>query len=78
MASTSPFLNDSLAYIPRPLSGLLCMSVEEGSVPNSGSEGASALVVLGLDPDELEDFTRDFASLTCLLAWISAKDILLV
>ena len=50
------------------------MSVEGGRVPNSGSEGAS--VVLGLDPDELEDpTTRDFASLTCLLARISAKDI---
>jgi hypothetical protein len=30
-----------------------------------------------LDPDGLEGFTRDFASLACLLAWISAKDILL-
>jgi hypothetical protein len=54
------------------------MSVEEGSVPKSGSEGAPALLVLGSDPDELEGFTRDFASLICLLAWISAKDILLV
>jgi len=50
------------------------MSVEGGSVPNSGSEGTSAL--LGFDPDDLEDTTRDFASLTCLLARISAKDIL--
>ena len=45
---------DSLAYIPRPLSGLVRMSVEEGSVPNSGSEGPSfdGGELLDLDPDE--------------------------
>ncbi|SRR5258707_15144050 len=51
------------------------MSVEEGSAPNSGSEGDSTS--LGLDPDDLEDPTWDFASFTCLWARISEKDILL-
>jgi hypothetical protein len=55
------------------------MSIEEGSVPNSGSEGAFAVfALLGFDPDDLEETTRDFASLACLSARISAKDILLV
>jgi hypothetical protein len=71
-----PFFKDSLAYIPRPLSGLLRMSVEEGSAPNSGS-GGSTLLGLASDWDEVEDRTRDFASLACLLARVSAKDILL-
>jgi hypothetical protein len=52
------------------------MSVEEGSAPNSGSEGDSAS--LGLDPDDLEDPRWDFASFTCLRARISEKDILLL
>ena len=68
-----PFFKDSLANIPRPLSGLLRMSVDGGSVPNSGSRGST---LLGLASDEVEDRTRDFASLACLLARMSAKDIL--
>ena len=69
-----PFFKDFLANMPRPLSGLIRMSVDGGSAPNSGSGGST---LLGLAPDEVEDRTRDFASLACLLARMSAKDILL-
>ena len=50
------------------------MSVEGGSAPNSGPGGST---LLGLAPDEVEESTRDFASFACLLARMSAKDIVL-
>ena len=67
-----PLFRGSFAYTPRPLSGLLRMSIEGGSAPNRGPRGST---LLGLAPDEDEDSTRDFASFACLLARMSAKDI---
>jgi len=70
-------LKRSLAYKPRPLSGLVRISVEEDRASNRLSGGCSTggeeLSCLGVD----EERTWDFTSFTCLLARISAKDILL-
>jgi hypothetical protein len=62
--------------MPRPLSGLVRISVEEGRVSNRFAGGCSTggEELLLLDADE--EGTWDLASFTCLLARISAKDIL--
>ena len=70
-------LKRSLAYMARPLSGVVRISVEEGRASNrlSGGWCIGGEELFCLDVDEGR--TWDLASFTCLLVRISAKDILL-
>lgn len=68
-------LKRSLAYILRPLSGLVRISVEEGRVSNRFSGGCSTGGEELFFSDVDEERTWDLSSFACLLVRMSAKDI---